>query len=317
MRPFARKRMSIDVSAAVLFWPSCWGVVPWPAPPRAASAHAAKAAFLIIPHTHWEGAVFLDPGRIPRGRFTPHPAGPEDAEGLHRLPFVLDQACYVRPFLERYPEEEAAFRKFVKEGRLQVIGGTDCMPDVNMPGGESFIRQILYGKGYFRRKLDVDVTSLGNRHLRTPCPGTADSQALGLQGVLAEARPAELERSLGVLLGRNGRHADFNVLAAAGLHAFPGGHRSAARFTKFVKDGYDSLAPFTRGMGACRIGLAGGSVCPAEEHLPRMVEDTTAGPVLPAASSRRARRLRKNGRTAAPGPARVQGRTQPDLPGRL
>ena len=72
--------------------------------------------------------------------------------------FVLDQACYVKPFLERYPEEEAAFRKFVKEGRLAIVGGTDVMLDVNMPGGESFVRQVLYGKGYFRKKLGVDVT---------------------------------------------------------------------------------------------------------------------------------------------------------------
>ena len=32
------------------------------------------------------------------------------------------------------------------------------MPDVNMPGGESFVGPILYGKGYFRKKLGVDVT---------------------------------------------------------------------------------------------------------------------------------------------------------------
>ena len=72
--------------------------------------------------------------------------------------FVLDQACYVKPFLERHPEEEADFRRFVREGRLAIVGGTDVMPDVNMPGGESFVRQVLYGKGYFRQKLGLDVT---------------------------------------------------------------------------------------------------------------------------------------------------------------
>ena len=50
------------------------------------------------------------------------------------------------------------FRKFVDEGRLAIVGGTDVMLDVNMPGGESFVRQVLYGKGYFREKLGVDVT---------------------------------------------------------------------------------------------------------------------------------------------------------------
>src|SRR2546425_1195811 len=118
----------------------------------------AKPALWIIPHTHWEGAVFktreeyLEIGL------------PHILTALHLLKahpnyrFALDQAAYVRPFLERYPEEEAAFRKFVAEGRLQIVGGTDVMLDVNMPSGESWIRQVLYGKGYYRDKLGVDVT---------------------------------------------------------------------------------------------------------------------------------------------------------------
>ena len=64
--------------------------------------------------------------------------------------FALDQVAYVRPFLERYPAEEADFRRFLKEGRLQLAGGLDVMPDVNIPGGETFVRQMQYGKGYYR-----------------------------------------------------------------------------------------------------------------------------------------------------------------------
>ncbi|MGH7870565.1 MAG: hypothetical protein ACREP9_23685, partial [Candidatus Dormibacteraceae bacterium] len=72
--------------------------------------------------------------------------------------FVLDQVAYVRPFLERYPEDAPEFRKFVKEGRLQIVGGNDVMLDVNIPSGESWIRQVLYGKGYYKRELGVNVT---------------------------------------------------------------------------------------------------------------------------------------------------------------
>ena len=71
---------------------------------------------------------------------------------------MLDQVAYVRPFLERYPEQAAAFRQYVKEGRLQIVGGNDVMLDVNMPSGESWIRQVLYGKGYYRDALGVEVT---------------------------------------------------------------------------------------------------------------------------------------------------------------
>ena len=49
------------------------------------------------------------------------------------------------------------------------------MLDVNMPGGESYVRQVLYGKGYFRKKLGVDVTTgwcsilLGTTHRCRNC----------------------------------------------------------------------------------------------------------------------------------------------------
>ena len=116
-----------------------------------------KDTLWLIPHTHWEGAVFktreeyLEVGlpNIVRA-LTLLKAHPE-------YRFVLDQVCYVKPFLERYPEEEAAFRKFVSEGRLQLVGGIDTMHDNNMPGGESIVHQMLYGKGYYRKKLGVDI----------------------------------------------------------------------------------------------------------------------------------------------------------------
>src|SRR5678809_837203 len=81
---------------------------------------ALKDTLWLVPHTHWEGAVFktreeyLEIGlpNIVRA-LTLLKAHPE-------YRFVLDQVCYVKPFLERYPEEEAAFRKFVSEGRLQL-----------------------------------------------------------------------------------------------------------------------------------------------------------------------------------------------------
>ena len=78
----------------------------------------AKDTFFFIPHTHWEGAVFKT-----REQYL-EMGLPNILRALRLLKmypnyrFALDQACYVEPFLQRYPEEEAAFRKFVEEGRL-------------------------------------------------------------------------------------------------------------------------------------------------------------------------------------------------------
>ena len=45
----------------------------------------------------------------------------------------------------------------VKEGRWEVIGGMWVEPDLNMPDGESLVRQILVGKRYFQQKFGVDI----------------------------------------------------------------------------------------------------------------------------------------------------------------
>src|SRR3954463_15499752 len=120
---------------------------------------AGKDTFWVIPHTHWEGAVFktreeyLEMGL---------PNILKAMRLLREQPefrFVLDQVAYVKPFLERYPELEADFRKYLAEGRLQLAGALDVMPDANMPGGETFVRQMQYGKRYYRDRLGVDVTT--------------------------------------------------------------------------------------------------------------------------------------------------------------
>ncbi len=129
-----------------------------PAPVASDQNESANHLWL-IPHTHWEGAVFKT-----REEYLEEDL-PNILQALHLLRtfpeyrFVLDQVAYVKPFLDRYPEQAAEFRKMITEGRLQIVGGNDVMPDVNIPSGESWIRQVLYGKGYYRQALNVDVTT--------------------------------------------------------------------------------------------------------------------------------------------------------------
>jgi alpha-mannosidase len=43
----------------------------------------------------------------------------------------------------------------VAEGRWEIVGGWWIQPDCNIPGGESFVRQSLYGQRYFQEKFGV------------------------------------------------------------------------------------------------------------------------------------------------------------------
>ena len=58
---------------------------------------------------------------------------------------------------EKYPAMFQEIQQRVKEDRWEVIGGMWVEPDLNMPDGESLVRQILYGKRYFREKFGKDI----------------------------------------------------------------------------------------------------------------------------------------------------------------
>jgi len=58
---------------------------------------------------------------------------------------------------EKYPALFREIQQRVKEGRWELVGGMWVEPDLNMPDGESMVRQVLVGKRWFQRNFDVDV----------------------------------------------------------------------------------------------------------------------------------------------------------------
>lgn len=53
-------------------------------------------------------------------------------------------------------------RKLVAAGKWHIMGGWFLQPDCNMPSGESFIRQALTGRTYFKEKFGVEPTTAIN-----------------------------------------------------------------------------------------------------------------------------------------------------------
>ena len=54
---------------------------------------------------------------------------------------------------EKYPALFADIQKRVSEGRWEIVGGMWVEPDLNMPDGESFVRQLLVGQRYLQQKF--------------------------------------------------------------------------------------------------------------------------------------------------------------------
>ncbi len=71
--------------------------------------------------------------------------------------FTMSSARTYEWMQEKYPDLFAQIQQRVKEGRWEVIGGMWVEPDLNMPDGESLVRQILMGKRYFQKNFGVDV----------------------------------------------------------------------------------------------------------------------------------------------------------------
>ena len=71
--------------------------------------------------------------------------------------FTMSSARAYEWMQEKYPDLFSQIEQRVKEGRWEIIGGMWVEPDLNMPDGESLVRQILVGKRYFQKNFGVDV----------------------------------------------------------------------------------------------------------------------------------------------------------------
>jgi len=71
--------------------------------------------------------------------------------------FTMSSARTYEWMEEKYPDLFKEIKQRVQEGRWEVIGGMWVEPDLNMPAGESLVRQILVGKRYFQKTFGVDV----------------------------------------------------------------------------------------------------------------------------------------------------------------
>lgn len=71
--------------------------------------------------------------------------------------FVLSQAPVYRWLKEQYPGLYGRLLARMREGRIEAVGATYIECDTNLPGGESLVRQLLYGKRFFREEFGQEM----------------------------------------------------------------------------------------------------------------------------------------------------------------
>ncbi len=70
--------------------------------------------------------------------------------------FTHNEALLYQWIEEFDPDLFARIKELVKKKKWHILGGWHIQPDCNMPSGESFIRQIMTGKRYFKKKFGVE-----------------------------------------------------------------------------------------------------------------------------------------------------------------
>jgi alpha-mannosidase len=71
--------------------------------------------------------------------------------------FSQPAAAYYDWMAEMYPAMNREIADRVKDGRWEVVGGMWVEPDLNLPGGESIVRQLLLGTRFFREQYGAEV----------------------------------------------------------------------------------------------------------------------------------------------------------------
>ncbi len=71
--------------------------------------------------------------------------------------YTQSAAAYNDWMAQKYPALNDEIKKRIQEGRWEIVGGMWVEPDLNMPDGESLVRQILVGKRWYKQAYGVDV----------------------------------------------------------------------------------------------------------------------------------------------------------------
>jgi alpha-mannosidase len=74
-----------------------------------------------------------------------------------QLHYAQSAAQYSEWMEQKYPALFQQTLERARQNRWELVGGMWVEPDLNMPDGESLVRQLLVGKRYFRQKYGVDV----------------------------------------------------------------------------------------------------------------------------------------------------------------
>ncbi len=81
----------------------------------------------------------------------------ENIKEYPELHYAQSQALTYEWIEQKYPDLFEKIKQQFQKGNWEIVGGMWVEPDCNLISGESWVRQLLYGKNYFKEKFGIDV----------------------------------------------------------------------------------------------------------------------------------------------------------------
>lgn len=81
----------------------------------------------------------------------------KNMEEYPELHYAQSQALTYQWMEKHHPDIFERIKQKVLEGKWEIVGGMWVEPDCNLISGESWVRQLLYGKRYFKEKFGLEV----------------------------------------------------------------------------------------------------------------------------------------------------------------
>ncbi|WP_198680377.1 glycoside hydrolase family 38 N-terminal domain-containing protein [Lentzea terrae] len=73
--------------------------------------------------------------------------------------FVLAEVDYLKPHWDAFPGDRSDLRRFLRDGRIEIVGGNYNEANTNLTHPESTVRNAVYGVGFQRDVLGADPQS--------------------------------------------------------------------------------------------------------------------------------------------------------------
>jgi alpha-mannosidase len=70
--------------------------------------------------------------------------------------FVLAEVDYLKPYWDTHPEDRDDLRRFIADGRVEIMGGAYNEPNTNLTNPETTIRNFVHGMGFQRDIMGAD-----------------------------------------------------------------------------------------------------------------------------------------------------------------